>query len=128
VTTARDLLNDARVTVMVRDGNDITTVSSPTRTIPTKLRRALEARYPTCGRKTCANDRFLQIDHVIPVEEGGETRIDNTWRLCPHDHHLKTHWAGASWASPATGTSSHPTTPTRRDGDGTGRSRCHLPP
>jgi hypothetical protein len=91
VTAARDLLSDARVTVLARDGDDITAVSSPTRTIPAKLRRALEARYPTCGRKTCANDRFLQIDHVIPVEEGGETSIDNTWCLCQHDHDLKTH-------------------------------------
>jgi Domain of unknown function (DUF222) len=49
VTTARDLLNDARVTLMARDGDDITAVSNPKRTIPAKLRRALEARYPTCG-------------------------------------------------------------------------------
>jgi Domain of unknown function (DUF222)/HNH endonuclease len=91
VTTARVLLNDARVTLMARDGDDITAVTSPKRTIPAKLRRALEARYPTCGRKTCSNDRFLQIDHVVPVEEGGETNIHNTWRLCSHDHYLKTH-------------------------------------
>jgi Domain of unknown function (DUF222)/HNH endonuclease len=91
VTTARDLLNDARVTLLARDGDDITTVSSPIRTIPAKLRRALESRYPTCGRKSCANDRFLQIDHVVPVEAGGATSIDNAWRLCPHDHYLKTH-------------------------------------
>jgi alpha 1,4-glycosyltransferase len=39
VTTARALLDDARVSVMVRDGDDITAVSSPKRTIPTKLRR-----------------------------------------------------------------------------------------
>jgi Domain of unknown function (DUF222) len=38
VTTARALLADSRVTVMVRDGDDITAVSSPKRTIPTKLR------------------------------------------------------------------------------------------
>jgi 5-methylcytosine-specific restriction endonuclease McrA len=91
VTTARRLLDDARVTLMASDGDDITAVSSPKRTIPAKLRRALEARYPTCGRRTCSNDRFLQIDHVVPVEAGGETNIHNTWRLCPHDHYLKTH-------------------------------------
>ncbi len=91
VTTARALLDDATVTIMTRDGDDITAVSSPTRTIPTKLRRALEARYPTCGVKTCANDRFLQIDHVVPLTEGGRTELANTWRICSHHHALKTH-------------------------------------
>jgi hypothetical protein len=91
VTTARALLDDASVTVMVRDGDDITSVSSPKRTIPAKLRRALEARYPTCGVQACANDQFLDIDHVVPVEHGGETNIHNTWRICTHHHALKTH-------------------------------------
>jgi len=91
VTTARGLLDDARVTIMVRDGDDITTVSSPKRTIPAKLRRALEARYPTCGVKGCANDQFLQIDHVIPVEDHGPTELANLWRICSHHHALKTY-------------------------------------
>jgi len=92
VTTARALLGDSAVTVLVRDGDDITAVSKPTRTIPAKLRRALEDRYPTCGVKTCANDQFLEIDHVIPLAEGGRTEIANTWRLCPHHHDLKTYF------------------------------------
>ena len=92
VTTARALLDDARVSVLVRDGDDITTVSTPTRTIPAKLRRALEARYPTCGVKACANDQFLQIDHVLAVEDHGRTELANTWRICPHHHKLKTHY------------------------------------
>jgi Domain of unknown function (DUF222) len=94
VATARALLDDCSVTVMVRDGDEITAVSSPKRTIPAKLRRALEARYPTCGVKRCANDQFLQIDHVVPIEERGETNIHNTWQICPHHHYLKTH---AGW-------------------------------
>jgi Domain of unknown function (DUF222) len=91
VTTARALLDDASVAVLVRDGDDITAVSSPKRVIPMKLRRALEARYPACGVKGCANDQFLQIDHVVPIEDGGEASIHNAWRICSHHHHLKTH-------------------------------------
>src|SRR5215218_10106056 len=91
VTTARALLDDSRVTVMVRDGDDVTAVSSPKRTIPVKLRRALEAKYPTCGVTGCANDRFLEIDHVVPLAEGGETSRTNCWRICPHHHALKHH-------------------------------------
>jgi hypothetical protein len=95
VTTARALLDDAAVSVMTRTGDDVTAVSSPKRTIPTKLRRALEARYPTCGVQTCANDQFLEIDHIVPLEEHGRTELDNLWRLCSHHHRLKTY---AGWA------------------------------
>jgi hypothetical protein len=91
VTTARALLDDARVSVLVSDGDDITAVSSPKRTIPTKLRRALEARYPTCGVKACANDQFLEIDHIVPIEQHGPTELANLWRICTHHHALKTH-------------------------------------
>src|SRR5947207_1553775 len=91
VTTARGLLDDAAVTVMTRDGDDITAVSRSTRTIPTKLRKALEARYPTCGVRACANDQFLEIDHVVPVADRGRTEIANLWRLCSHHHRLKTY-------------------------------------
>ena len=92
VTTGRALLNDARVTVMVRDGDDITAVSSPKRTIPAKLRRALEARDPKCPVKGCANDQFLEIDHIVPLAEGGRTELANLWRPCSHHHDLKTYF------------------------------------
>ena len=92
VTTARALLDDASVAVLVRDDDDITAVSSPKRTIPIKLRRALEARDPTCGVKGCANEQFLEIDHVVPLEEGGETNVRNAWRICRHHHVLKTYF------------------------------------
>ena len=91
VSTARALLDDASVAVLTRNGDDITAVSSPKRTIPTKLRRALEARYPTCAVSTCANDQFLEIDHIVPLEDHGRTEIDNLWRLCSHHHRLKTY-------------------------------------
>ena len=92
VTSARAVLDDAAVAVLVRDGDDVTAVSSPKRTIPIKLRRALETRYPTCGVQSCANDQFLEIDHVVPIEAGSETSIRNTWRICSHHHVLKTHF------------------------------------
>jgi Domain of unknown function (DUF222) len=91
VTTARALLDDAAVTVLSRTGDDITAVSSPKRTIPVKLRRALESRYPTCAVHSCANDQFLEIDHIVALEHHGHTQIENLWRLCTHHHSLKTH-------------------------------------
>jgi hypothetical protein len=91
VSTARALLDDASVAVIVRKDDDVTAVSRPTRTIPIKLRRALEARYPACAVSTCANDHFLEIDHVVPLEDHGRTELDNLWRLCSHHHRLKTY-------------------------------------
>ena len=91
VTVARAALDDASVAVMTCDADDITAVSSPKRTIPIKVRRALEARYPTCAVSTCANDQFLEIDHVVPLEDHGRTELDNLWRLCSHHHRLKTY-------------------------------------
>jgi hypothetical protein len=91
VSMASALLQDSRITVMGHDGDDITTVSSPTRTIPARLRRWVESAYPECGRTGCASTVRLQIDHIRGVEDGGETTKANLWRLCAHDHHLKTH-------------------------------------
>jgi hypothetical protein len=91
VSMARALLQDSRITVMGHDGDDIATVSSPTRTIPARLRRWVESAYPECGRNGCASTFRLQIDHIHGVEDGGETAKANLWRLCGHDHYLKTH-------------------------------------
>jgi Domain of unknown function (DUF222)/HNH endonuclease len=92
VTTARALLSDSVVSVLVRDGDDITVVSRPTRTIPAKLRRALEARDLACPVRGCANDQFLEIDHIVPLAEGGRTELANLWRPCSHHHDLKTYF------------------------------------
>jgi hypothetical protein len=91
LTTARKLLQDASVALLVRDGDQLRAVGRPVRTIPARLRRELEIAYPVCGVARCSNDRFLEIDHVVPVCEGGETSGSNTWRICPHHHFLKHH-------------------------------------
>jgi hypothetical protein len=91
VSVARSLLDDALISVLVRDGTEIITVTSPKRTIPAALRRVLEARYPECGVIACNNDQFLQIDHIVPIELGGQTSLENTWRICTHCHDLKTY-------------------------------------
>jgi 5-methylcytosine-specific restriction endonuclease McrA len=47
--------------------------------------------YPTCGRDGCNSTFRLEIDHIVPHAQGGPTDKANLWRLCSHDHHLKTH-------------------------------------
>ena len=70
-TTARKLLQDASIALLVRDGDEVRAVGRPVRTIPAKLRRELTTTYPVC--------------------EGGDTSRTNTWRICPHHHFLKHH-------------------------------------
>jgi hypothetical protein len=91
VATARKLLADASVSVLVRDADALTSVGRAVRTIPVTLRRYLEATYPVCGVPGCSNVRFLEIDHVVPLSEGGATSRKNCWRICPHHHALKHH-------------------------------------
>jgi HNH endonuclease len=50
----------------------------------------VEAAYPICGNEGCDSAHRLQMDHVHPVEHGGPAEKDNLWRLCGHDHRLKT--------------------------------------
>jgi hypothetical protein len=90
VTMARNLLQDARVSILSREGDEITRITSPKRTIPAALRRWVERAYPTCGHLGCGSRERLQIDHIIPVEDGGPTEKTNLWRLCPYHHKLKT--------------------------------------
>ena len=86
------LLHDSRITTFGHDERgDITTVSSPTRTIPAPLHRWVEAAYPTCGTTSCDSTFHLEIDHIIALQAGGLTEKANLWRLCGHHHHLKTH-------------------------------------
>ena len=92
VAVAKAMLQDAKVTVLRHDDTgDITSVSSPTRTIPARLRRWVEEAYPACGRVGCDSRFRLEIDHIEPLATGGRTEKTNLWRLCGHDHHLKTH-------------------------------------
>src|SRR5262245_34490604 len=78
------------VTLLGRDGTDVTKVSKPGRTIPHHLRRWVERAYPRCGVAGCDVDRLLQIDHSVDVHLQGPTSKDNIWRLCHHHHRLKT--------------------------------------
>jgi len=56
-----------------------------------RLRRFVEEAYPVCGRVGCDSRFRLEIDHIEPLAAGGRTDKANLWRLCGHDHHLKTH-------------------------------------
>jgi hypothetical protein len=90
VAVARKLADDAILRVLVHDTTDILAVSHPGRTIPARLRTAVEEMFPECCIEGCHVDRHLEIDHNLPVSDGGPTAIPNLTRVC-HFHHDQKH-------------------------------------
>ena len=91
VATARAWATDAYLSGLLTDGTDIKAVCHLGRTIPARLRTAIQMRDRSCVVPGCDARRQLEIDHITPVTEGGPTRLDNLARLCRWHHYLKTH-------------------------------------
>jgi HAMP domain-containing protein len=91
VAAARRLARDGIVKAVLADEADIRAVAHFGRTIPAKIRTALEARDVTCVVPDCDERDDLEIDHILPMGDGGETSLGNLARLCRWHHSLKTH-------------------------------------
>lgn len=91
VATARSMLNDAFLAVLVTDGADIKAVAHMGRMISARLRTALDARDQVCAVPGCGERKRLEIDHIVPIYEGGLTCLSNLGKLCRWHHYLKTH-------------------------------------
>ncbi|MDQ4149861.1 MAG: HNH endonuclease [Actinomycetota bacterium] len=91
VASAKALASDALIAAVMADGADVRSVTHLGRTIPARLRTALQERDPTCVVPGCSERRNLEIDHIVPFSEGGPTCLDNLARLCRWHHHQKTH-------------------------------------
>ncbi len=91
VATAKAMMSDCILGVLVTDGTDVRTVAHVGRTIPAKIRTALSARSSTCEVPGCDTGKGLEIDHITPFADGGPTTLDNLQLLCGHHHRQKTH-------------------------------------
>ena len=89
VFVARKMSSDAFLKALIHDGTDVRTVSHLGRTIPARLRTAIEELYPECVIEGCHVDKHLEIDHDTPVAEQGPTAIWNLNRFCRHHHDEK---------------------------------------
>lgn len=88
---ARQLIGDCFFTLLVQDGVDIRTVTSTTRTVPTRVVKALLLRDLSCVVPGCGATEHLEIDHWrIDFARGGPTQLDNLCRLCTLHHRMKT--------------------------------------
>ena len=90
MSVARRLSNDVILKALITDGTDVRAVSHLGRTIPARVRTALEELQPECVIAGCHVDRHLEIDHNDPVEAQGPTAIWNLNRVCHPHHRLKT--------------------------------------
>jgi len=91
VATATEYLGEAFLKLLIIDGTDIKTIAHMGRTLPAKLRTAVEERDRVCQVPTCDMTLGLEIDHIKPFAEGGETSFENLVRLCKRHHLQKTH-------------------------------------
>jgi HNH endonuclease/uncharacterized protein DUF222 len=88
--TARALVSDSILKVIVMDGMDVRGLSKTTRTIPARVRSALVARDRSCVVPRCDQTRRLEIDHIQPISLGGPNELANLARLCRTHHFQKT--------------------------------------
>ena len=110
VAAATELLSEASLRFVIREGFDIKTVTKSTRDVAACIEAALIVRDRTCARPGCGRRLGLETDHrEVDFGDHGPTELDNLVRLCPQCHDLKTHggWRlegepGAwEWVAPA---------------------------
>jgi Domain of unknown function (DUF222)/HNH endonuclease len=78
---------DAIVLVEDEDGDPLS-VGRKTRTVPTAIKRALQARDKACVFPGCHHKRFVDAHHIKHWSAGGDTSLDNLLLLCSQHHRL----------------------------------------
>jgi hypothetical protein len=97
--TAERLICDARRLTIKPSGRDLVH-SRVGRCASYAQQRALHKRSAHCQYPGCSAARELEAHHIVPVEHGGKTELDNLILLCPrhhkllHDHHIRTSGQG----------------------------------
>jgi len=89
IETVKRLCCDGDAIVIVEnEACDPLSVGRKTRTVPTGIKRALQARDKGCVFPECHHTRFVDAHHVKHWSAGGETSLDNLMLLCSHHHGL----------------------------------------
>ena len=76
------------VTIVEDEHGEPLSVGRKTRTVPTAIKRALQARDRGCVFPGCHNARFVDAHHVKHWSAGGETSLGNLMLLCSRHHRL----------------------------------------
>lgn len=91
VEAATELLGEAGLQFLVREGTDIRSVTKTSRDLAQKTAMALIARDRTCVVPGCGKRLGLEGDHVVEFGSGGPSTYENLARLCPAHHAMKTY-------------------------------------
>jgi hypothetical protein len=92
VEAATELLSEAGMQYLVREGFDIRTATRTTRFITSCVDMALIVRDRTCAVPGCGRRLGLERDHWrVDYGKDGPTELENLVRLCPIHHDMKTH-------------------------------------
>jgi hypothetical protein len=86
--TARRLGCDAAVVPVLQSGGEVLSVGRRTRSVPPRIRRALQVRDKGCRFPGCERRRWVDAHHIHHWSTGGETSLDNLVLLCRHHHRL----------------------------------------
>jgi hypothetical protein len=88
VATARELMGDALLTILVKKGVDVTTVAHDgSKSMPTAIRRAVLARDPGCVVDICSAPTS-DVHHVEWRSDGGVHSVHNCRGVCKSCHFL----------------------------------------
>jgi hypothetical protein len=88
---AAELLGEATAQFVITSGRDIASLTSTSRSIPSRVSAALAVRDRTCVVPGCGKRLGLETDHAdVDFAQGGATDLGNLVRLCPGHHDMKT--------------------------------------
>jgi hypothetical protein len=92
VATARQILGDGFLSILVKKGKDVTTIASAGRAVPAAVDRALRERDKKCCVPGCDVTEALERDHrIVPFIDGGPTSLENLALLCRWHHYQRTY-------------------------------------
>lgn len=86
--TARRIACDSSVVTLLERGGEPLSVGRRTRSIPSPMRRAVEARDQGCRFPGCHNKRYTDVHHIHHWAAGGQTSAENLVTLCRRHHRL----------------------------------------
>jgi hypothetical protein len=96
VSVVRALSENAFYKIVLHDGTQVLTVAHYGRSLPARVRTALELGFPpefdgaVCCEEGCDRRHDLEWHHKDPVANGGATNTGNLEPSCKPDHRSKT--------------------------------------
>ena len=86
--TARRLTCDAEIQALYEGDGEVRDVGRKRRTVPPRMRKALEQRDVTCVFPGCDRKKFCHGHHIVHWTHRGKTELVNLALLCPFHHRL----------------------------------------